>query len=238
MLSNIKWLIVVVLIVALMSGCNYDNAKRNVEYAPNMYNSLPLEPYSETEYHETDIGGNFFANGKKTDQEILSEIGFKYGMSAQKPPEGTVPRVETQYYESEHEIPWQPYSYKNTPQEYERAGLELDFPGNYQFTSASFEKGEELYTTFCVNCHGANGAGNGILVQKEKYAGVPAYEQRLAQITVGKMFHTLTYGKGVMGSHAGQMTQRERWEVINYILQWRPEGADPGDGYAAADVKK
>ncbi|MEO1589246.1 MAG: hypothetical protein AAFS00_18360, partial [Bacteroidota bacterium] len=100
MLSNIKWLIVVVLIVALMSGCTYDNAKRNVEYAPNMYNSLPLEPYSETEYHETDIGGNFFANGKKTDQEILSEIGFKYGMSAQKPPEGTVPRVETQYYES------------------------------------------------------------------------------------------------------------------------------------------
>ena len=31
------------------------------------------------------------------------------------------------------------------------------------------------------------------------------------------MFHTLTYGKGLMGSHASQLSQKDRWLVIEYI---------------------
>ena len=31
------------------------------------------------------------------------------------------------------------------------------------------------------------------------------------------MYHTLTYGKGLMGSHASQLSQKDRWLVIEYI---------------------
>ena len=31
------------------------------------------------------------------------------------------------------------------------------------------------------------------------------------------MYHTLTWGKGLMGSHASQLSQRQRWEVVEYI---------------------
>ena len=33
----------------------------------------------------------------------------------------------------------------------------------------------------------------------------------------GKIYHTLQYGKGLMGSHASQMSQKERWQVIEYV---------------------
>jgi len=31
------------------------------------------------------------------------------------------------------------------------------------------------------------------------------------------MYHTLQFGKGLMGSHASQLSQKERWLVIEYI---------------------
>ncbi len=36
-------------------------------------------------------------------------------------------------------------------------------------------------------------------------------------ISEGKMFHTITYGKGLMGSHSSQLTQEERWKLVHYI---------------------
>ena len=37
------------------------------------------------------------------------------------------------------------------------------------------------------------------------------------------MYHTLTYGKGLMGSHASQLSQKDRWLVIEYIKVLRME---------------
>ncbi len=31
------------------------------------------------------------------------------------------------------------------------------------------------------------------------------------------MFHTLTYGKGLMGSHASQLTKTERWKTVHWV---------------------
>ena len=49
------------------------------------------------------------------------------------------------------------------------------------------------------------------------------------------MFHTLTYGKGMMGSHAGQLTKEERWTVIQYVKYLQNGGKMPGEGAAPAD---
>jgi len=37
------------------------------------------------------------------------------------------------------------------------------------------------------------------------------------ELTEGKMFHTITYGKGLMGSHSSQLNKEERWKLVHYI---------------------
>ena len=33
----------------------------------------------------------------------------------------------------------------------------------------------------------------------------------------GQRYHTLMYGKGLMGSYASQLNHRERWLVLSYV---------------------
>ena len=77
----------------------------------------------------------------------------------------------------------------------------------------------------CIHCHGEKGDGNGILVQKDKYAGVPSYySAALKDLPVGKMYHTIFYGKNMMGSHASQINYAERWQVIKWVEKLRADG--------------
>lgn len=123
--------------------------------------------------------------------------------NAMKPVSGTIARG------------YIPYAYPNTPEGYEQAGLNLHNP--YINEKDAFEKdGEVLYGKFCVHCHGATGAGDGKVGGKLP-GPPPAYNGTLKNLPEGKIFHTLTYGKGSMGSHASQLTQEERWKLVFYV---------------------
>jgi mono/diheme cytochrome c family protein len=123
--------------------------------------------------------------------------------SAKKPVEGTVSRG------------YIPYVYSNTPEGYEQAGLNLHNP--YASQKEAFEKdGEVLYGKFCVHCHGAAGAGDGKVAGKLP-GPPPAYNGALKNLPEGKIFHSITYGKNSMGSHASQLTQEERWKLVFYV---------------------
>jgi mono/diheme cytochrome c family protein len=206
----------------LLSGCYSDKSHRNIEYAPNMYNSLPLEPYSQTVYStQPEIGGHYPA------AEVDGKVKyFANGLSSQKAPEGTVPRTESWYYEEAYS----PYPYPDTPEAYEEAGQAWRSP--LEETETTVSRGKEVYEIYCVMCHGPNGKGQGSLVTGGAYVGVPAYNT--LEITEGKMFHTLTWGKGVMGSYASQITPNERWQVIAYIKQWFPNYNGTSDAPEAA----
>ena len=107
-----------------------------------------------------------------------------------------------------------PYVYSNTPDGYEQAGLYLKNPIVY---SESVEKdGEVLFGKYCVHCHGATGAGDGKVGAKLP-GPPPAYNGALKNLPEGKIFHSITYGKGTMGSHASQLTQEERWKLVYYV---------------------
>jgi mono/diheme cytochrome c family protein len=123
--------------------------------------------------------------------------------NAKKPVTGTVSRG------------YLPYAYPNTAEGYEQAGLNLHNPFFNQ--KEEFEKdGEVLYGKFCIHCHGATGAGDGKVGGKLP-GPPPAYNGALKNLPEGKIFHTLTYGKGTMGSHASQLTQEERWKLVFYV---------------------
>ena len=50
----------------------------------------------------------------------------------------------------------------------------------------------------------------------------------------GTMFHSITYGKGNMGSYASQLSREQRWMVIQYV---KAHQASLGGGAASTEAK-
>ena len=114
-----------------------------------------------------------------------------------------------------------PYEYANTNDDYARAKAELTSP--LEASEKNLENGKKMYSIYCATCHGKKGDGQGVLSQREKIAGVPPYNDAARNITAGSIYHVIMYGKGVMGSHASQLTNKERWQIVQYVEQLRDD---------------
>jgi mono/diheme cytochrome c family protein len=130
---------------------------------------------------------------------------FADGLSAMKPVAGSISRGH------------QPYEFANTNEGYDSARTQLVMPESYK--SEEVRKGaKDLYNNMCSHCHGTKGDGNGTLAEREKFLGIPGYDnQKLPNITPGSIYHVIMHGKGMMGSHASQLTEQERWEIVSYV---------------------
>ncbi|MFM2285953.1 MAG: hypothetical protein RLZZ543_1450 [Bacteroidota bacterium] len=155
---------------------------------------------------------------------------FSDSLASRKPVAGTIPRF------NDETLPfYEPYAYPNTNEGYEAAGLGLSNP--IAATPENLEKGKTIYSNFCIHCHGEKGDGMGILVQRDKFAGVPSYfGATLKDLPVGKMYHTIYYGKNMMGSHASQINFNERWQVIRWVEKLRADGLGTSTTTATADT--
>jgi mono/diheme cytochrome c family protein len=124
---------------------------------------------------------------------------------------------------------YMPYAYPNTTEGYEAAGANLHNP--LPATEQNIKDGEELYGKFCVHCHGAGGEGDGLV--GTKLPGPPPPYSTKKDLSDGKMFHSITYGKGLMGPHAPLVSKDERWKLVLYIRKLQfPNGVQ---ATAAAD---
>jgi mono/diheme cytochrome c family protein len=154
-------------------------------------------------------------------------------MAAMTPVEGTVPRGKSS------SASFYVYPYKNDSAGYEDAGKIVKNPIAY--SASVVEEGKVVYTKFCVHCHGASGQGDGMVVTNGGFPPPPAYNgPALKDLPEGKMYHTITYGKGNMGSHASQLSVDDRWKVIHYIKTLQnPAGtaAAPADAVVKKEEK-
>ncbi|WP_281766323.1 c-type cytochrome [Neptunitalea lumnitzerae] len=134
---------------------------------------------------------------------------FANGKEGQLPPAHTVKRG------------WMPYEYENTTEGYELAKANLMNPLMSDSLDLKYDdaKAMQLYTIYCAICHGDKGDGQGTLVQREKFLGVPNYKDR--DITEGSIYHVIYYGLNSMGSYAAQLNEEERWQVSQYVLELR-----------------
>jgi len=131
---------------------------------------------------------------------------FADGKTAQLPVEGTIKRGFT------------PYNYANTNVDYERAGREVKSPFNSYEHKLALNEGKNLYNIYCAVCHGKKGAANGTIVANGKYPPPPSYFRAdILELPEGKMFHSVTHGKNLMGGYSSQLNKEERWKVISYI---------------------
>ncbi len=197
------------LVVVLASSCVKDEDSAGYEYMPDMYRSPAVEAYVDY--------------GLVGDNEVDS---LKEMQSARIPADGSIPYTANK----EDAKINMPYPYPNTTDGYEQAGAELTNP--LKPTEENLAEGKRIYSFMCQHCHGEKGKGDGAVVTKGGHAPPSAYDGPLKDLPVGKMFHTITYGKGVMGSHASQLSKKERWQVILHVQALQNGGEFPVDSNA------
>ena len=112
-----------------------------------------------------------------------------------------------------------PFEIDGTTEGYELAKTTLKSP--LDSLEVDLAKGKELYDVYCSICHGNKGDGQGTLVKREKILGIPNYADR--EITDGSIYHVIYYGKNAMGSHANQLSESERWQVVAYVLKLKSD---------------
>lgn len=197
-----------------MASCGGDPNSPGVEYMPDMYRSPAVEAY-------VDYGQDPYHFSEELAQQQRNTP------SAKQPPAGTI-AFSADPAKAAYNLP---YPYKNTPEDYELAGLHLKSP--IAMTQATVDQGKVIYTKFCQQCHGETGEGNGPVVERGNHPPPQSYSGPLKDLPEGKMFHTLTHGKGAMGSHASQLNKEERWLVVQYVKYLQNGGKMPETGTSA-----
>lgn len=188
-----------------LSACGAGGDNPGLEYAPQMYHSVPYEGLSQVK--DKDAGMWLTSTeDKEVGEFYTSNPNNPHAMNMRVPAENTVRR-------NNGYLP-----YRIHPDSLEYAGRVLKSPLDASMNDDIIADGKVLYDTFCEHCHGAKGQGDGLVA--EKYAGVanlttPTY----ANHTEGKIFHVITHGKGNMQPHGTQISQEERWKIARYVRE-------------------
>lgn len=198
--SNIHHILLIVLGISLWS-CKAKNDFPGLEYAPNMYHSVPYEGLSQIT--DEDIGMWLSNREDGLGEYFNSNPNNPYFMNMREPVANTVKRSENGYL---------PYRIPKDSADY--AGRVLVNP--LDSTAEILAEGKVLFTTYCSTCHGENGQGDGLV--GKVFMGVPAYNVgRVKELPEGQIFHTITFGRGRMVSHASQVSVEERWKIARYV---------------------
>ncbi len=123
------------------------------------------------------------------------------GMSAMRVPvPGTVPRGFT------------PYRYAVEDSLLAQKELVNPLPR----TADVLGRGQRVFMTYCVVCHGPKGDGQGYIVPK--FPMPPSLlSARVSGWPDGRIYHIVTRGGTLMPNYASQILPEDRWAVIHFV---------------------
>ena len=90
-----------------------------------------------------------------------------------------------------------------------------EFP--FPVTREVLDRGRERYNAYCTPCHGPNGLGNGMIVQRGLKVPPSFHDDRLRTSPAGYYFDVMTNGFGVMQDYRSQVDVNDRWAITAYI---------------------
>ncbi|MGH8620639.1 MAG: c-type cytochrome [Burkholderiales bacterium] len=104
-------------------------------------------------------------------------------------------------------------------------------------TSESINRGQWLYETYCLVCHGAAGGGDGPISATSggPFPGVrslvdgPARARRDGYI-YGVVINAQGMGRGLMPRYGDKIRGDDRWDVVNYVRTLQGRQAQAGSG--------
>ncbi len=120
--------------------------------------------------------------------------------SMRPPVKGTIPRD------------FEPYHYADNP---DLAGKELRNP--LKPTHEVLERGQAVYNTYCIACHGPQGDGDGPVAPKLGQRPPPLYSDKVTGWPDGRIYHVIMMGQNIMPSYASQIAAGDRWAIIHYL---------------------
>lgn len=193
--------------IAALTACEADGDYPGMEYAPQMYHSVPYEPLSQI----TDVSqGKWLSTRADERGEFFNTNPYNpYNMNMRHPAENTVPRNVQGY------LPFRmPKDTAGGEYYLNKAAVSLINP--VPETEQIIGEGQVLYTNFCYPCHGTEGAGDGPVGLV--YKGVANLNQgRLIEVPDGYIFYVITHGKGRMWPHDKQISVEDRWKIVRYV---------------------
>ena len=86
-----------------------------------------------------------------------------------------------------------------------------------EMSPALLARGREQYDVFCSPCHGLDGAGDGMIVQRGFPRPPSFYALRLRASPARHFYDVASNGHGVMYSYAVRVTPPDRWAIAAYI---------------------
>ncbi|MDB6017086.1 MAG: cytochrome [Pedosphaera sp.] len=86
-----------------------------------------------------------------------------------------------------------------------------------EVSSKLLARGQQRFNINCSPCHGAQGEGNGVTKKLGMSVVANLHDKRIVELPDGEIFNTITYGKGLMGSYAANVTVEDRWAIISYL---------------------
>jgi len=130
---------------------------------------------------------------------------FEDSMTMRLPVEGTVPRNVT------------PYHLIKSDEDLKLAGKKFFNP--YEASKENQAHGKLQFERFCSQCHGEKGDGQGFLYTSKKYAFPPANLtlEKTTNRPDGEIYHIINVGINIMGAHASQISQEDRWKIVMYM---------------------
>ena len=85
-------------------------------------------------------------------------------------------------------------------------------------TMAGVQRGQKLFNTVCIVCHGKYALGDGTVPQRGFPAPPSLLDRKERDFTDGRIFHVITTGQNnVMPPYAGVLTPEDRWAVVSYV---------------------
>lgn len=93
--------------------------------------------------------------------------------------------------------------------------LVVDIP--VPITAGLVSRGREQFGIYCAVCHGADGYGQGMIVQRGFPEPPSFHTDRLRQAPAGHFFDVMTRGYGVMYPYASRVSAPDRWAITAYI---------------------
>lgn len=199
MINRMKSLIALLSIV-LLGACAAGGDDTGLEYAPQMYHSVPYEPL--TQIKDKEVGSWLSNRADGLGEFYNSNDNNPYSQNVRQPVEGTVRRNGNGF---------MPYRLGKNDIE-EAAKMENPF----EATPEIIAEGKRLYDLYCEHCHGPQGKGDGLVAPV--YLGVPNYSSPAQRnLSQGHVFHVITWGIRRMGAHGSQLSEDKRWKIARYV---------------------
>ncbi|MEC9092166.1 MAG: cytochrome c, partial [Planctomycetota bacterium] len=90
-----------------------------------------------------------------------------------------------------------------------------------------YARGKRQFDIYCSVCHGYAGYGDGLvsnrgmalnLQQKAEWVKAKSlFDSKVLEQPVGRIFDTVTNGRGAMGPYRSQITAEDRWAIIFFV---------------------